>query len=196
MSFLIYDVIICFSKMFALQRRKYCVERSSNNIILSCPVCVRIVPLSDSETNNTICSKECLSVCLSHQMHDNHAFDVTNRPTGILCCPQGRLVINLKIKTHFGFEKYLELLRRLFPFSYYVWFSSNFHIYYIVMYIYIISKIFMSTMPAFPFFGQKQRFFAISNFSHLVIVFVVIVDLNDQQIIMVHKTFKHMSYQR
>ena len=43
---------------------------------------------------------------------------------------------------------------------------------------YIISKISMSTMHAFPFFGQKQRFFAISNISHLVIKFVVKVVLN------------------
>ena len=45
----------------------------------------------------------------------------------------------------------------------------------------MISKIFMSTMPALPFLGEKHRFFAISNFSHLVISFVVIVVLNDQK---------------
>ena len=60
----------------------------------------------------------------------------------------------------------------------------------------MISKMFMSTMPAVPFLGQKERFFAISNCSHLVIVFVVIVVLNDQKNYNRHKTYKNMSYQR
>ena len=56
-----------------------------------------------------------------------------------------------------------------------VGFYSNFRKYIILSCIYIYDiKIFMSTMPVFPFWDKNNDFFAISNFSHLVIVLILI----------------------
>ena len=57
----------------------------------------------------------------------------------------------------------------------------------------MVSKIIMPTKPAFPFLGQKQRFFAISNCSYLVIVFVVIVVLGDYKKYNVTYNIQNMS---